>query len=338
MTGDTIAHGGDLAVARARFGEPVANGIQGGWLDLSTGINPQPYPFLEPEAAAWRCLPQQTDVDRLIDAAARRYGVTDPAGIVAGPGSQAILQWLPRLIPPTQVTVLGPTYGEYAPTWRAAEHGVTTVGELSGATNASVVVLANPNNPDGYRYPPEILLELAEGLHRRGGWLIVDEAFADADPEISLARHAGKPGLIVLRSLGKFYGLAGLRLGFALAPADFAARLAAAMGPWAVSGPALAIGAQALNDAAWASETRERLALASAQLAGLLRHSGLAPVGGTALFQMAGHPQAAQLYEHLGRQGILVRAFEGQPDWLRFGLPAARDAARLEAALAAFPK
>lgn len=326
-----MSHGGDLAAARARFGEPVD-----GWLDLSTGINPQAYPFLAPEAAAWQRLPQQADLDALIEAAAQRYGLTEHACIVAAPGSQAILQWLPRLILPTQVTVLGPTYGEYAPTWRAADHGVTTVRELSGATNATVVVLANPNNPDGYRYPPEILLELAEGLHARGGWLVVDEAFADADPEISLARHAGKPGLILLRSLGKFYGLAGLRLGFALAPAPFAARLAAALGPWAVSGPALAIGAQALADTAWTAATRDRLTLASARLAGRLRQSGLRVIGGTPLFQLASHPEAARLHEHLGRRGILVRAFDGQPDWLRFGLPAGRDAARLDDALAAF--
>ena len=328
---EAISHGGNLAAARGRFGEPADD-----WLDLSTGINPQPYPFLAPEPAAWQRLPQQADMDGLIDAAARRYGVSDRACVVAAPGSQAVLQWLPRLIRPTQVTVLGPTYGEYAPTWRAADHGVTTVSELSGAANASVVVLANPNNPDGHRYPPEILLQLAERLQARGGWLVVDEAFADADPEISLAAHVGKPGLILLRSLGKFYGLAGLRLGFALAPAAFAGRLAAAMGPWAVGGPALAIGAQALNDAAWADETRQRLTLTSANLAGLLRRSGLTLVGGTALFQLARHPEAGKLYEHLGRRGILVRAFDEQPDWLRFGLPAVRDAARLETALAAF--
>ena len=332
----SIAHGGDMAAAEARFGKPAENGLAGEWLDLSTGINPQPYPFLPPDAAAWLRLPQQAELDGLIAAAAARYGVADPACVVAAAGSQSVLQWLPRLVLPTQVTVLGPTYGEYAPTWRAGGHSVTTVRALDGATNATIVVLANPNNPDGHRYPPEILLQLAEGLQARGGWLIVDEAFADADPEISLAAHAGKPGLILLRSLGKFYGLAGLRLGFALAPAEFAARLAAAMGPWAVSGPALAIGTQALNDAAWAGETRQRLALASARLAGLLRQNGLTLVGGTALFQLASHPEAAKLYEHLGRHGILVRAFEAEPHWLRFGLPAARDAARLDAALAAF--
>ena len=328
-----IAHGGDIAAAAERFGTPAE-----GWLDLSTGINPQPYPFLEPDSAAWQRLPQQHELDALIAAAATRYGVPDTACIVAAPGSQAILQWLPRLILPTQVTVLGPTYGEYAPTWRAGGHGVTTVRELSGGANATIVMLANPNNPDGYRYPRELLLELAEGLAARGGYLMVDEAFADADPAISLAPHAGKPGLVLLRSLGKFYGLAGLRLGFALAPPDLASKLTTAVGPWAVSGPALAIGAQALNDGAWAFETRDRLTASSARLADLLRRSGLDLVGGTALFQLARHPQAAALYQHLGRSCILVRTFAGEPDWLRFGLPAARDFARLDAALAAFPR
>jgi cobalamin biosynthetic protein CobC len=332
----SIAHGGDMAAAEARFGRPADNGFAGGWLDLSTGINPQPYPFLAPDAAAWRHLPQQAELDGLIAAAAARYGVADPDCVVAAAGSQAVLQWLPRLVLPTQVTVLGPTYGEYAPTWRAGGHGVTTVRALDGATNSTVIVLANPNNPDGYRYPPDLLLEIADGLAARGGFLVVDEAFADADPEISVARHAGKPGLVVLRSLGKFYGLAGLRLGFALTTAALAAQLAAAMGPWAVSGPALAIGAQALRDAAWAAETRDRLTLASARLADLLRQNGGALIGGTALFQLIRHPQAAALYDHLGRQGILTRPFEDEAQWLRFGLPAARDLPRLQAALAAF--
>lgn len=326
-----ISHGGDLTAAEARYGKP-----KDGWLDLSTGINPQPYPFLPPDADAWHRLPQQAGLDRLIDAAARRYGAPDPACIVAAPGSQAILQWLPRLIAPTQATVLGPTYGEYAPTWRAGGHEVRMARALDHAAGSGIVVLANPNNPDGRRHAPDALLDLAATLATRGGWLVVDEAFADADPEISVARHAGAAGLVVLRSLGKFYGLAGLRLGFALAPADLAARLGAAIGPWAVSGPALAIGAQALKDAAWAAETRDRLALASARLAALLRDAGCAPVGGTALFQLVRHAKAAALHEHLGRQGILIRAFESEPDWLRFGLPAARDVPRLAAALAAF--
>lgn len=326
-----MIHGGDLTAAEARFGMPAD-----GWLDLSTGINPQPYPFLAPEPAAWQRLPLQTELDRLIDAAAKRYGAPERGCIVAAPGSQAILQWLPRLFTPRQVTVLGPTYGEYAPAFGTAEHGVTVTNALDGSTRASIVVLANPNNPDGHRFPPALLLEIAEGLAARGGFLLVDEAFADADPRLSLAAHGGKPGLVILRSLGKFYGLAGLRLGFALAPAAIADKLRQAIGPWAIGGPALAIGAQALEDAAWAVETRDRLTLASAKLAELLRRAGGEIVGGTALFQLMRHERAAALHQHLGRRGILTRAFAANPAWLRFGLPAPRDFGRLEAALAAF--
>ncbi|MFN4284181.1 MAG: threonine-phosphate decarboxylase CobD [Alphaproteobacteria bacterium] len=326
-----IRHGGDLTTAETRYGKP-----KDGWLDLSTGINPQPYPFLPPDTDAWHRLPQRAGLDRLIDAAAKRYGAANRSCIVAAPGSQTILQWLPRLLPPTRVLALAPTYGEYVPTWRAGGHDARLTDTLDAARDAAVVVLANPNNPDGRRHAPETLLALAAELATRGGWLLVDEAFADADPEISVARHAGMAGLVVLRSLGKFYGLAGLRLGFALAPADLAAKLAAAIGPWAVSGPALAIGAQALEDSAWTAETRDRLALASARLAALLLDAGCEPIGGTALFQLARHARAAALQEHLGRQGILVRSFESEPDRLRFGLPAARDLPRLAAALAAF--
>lgn len=326
-----IVHGGDLTAAAARFGIPLDR-----WLDLSTGINPQPYPFLPPEPSAWQRLPLQAELDRLIDAAAKRYGAIDGATIVAAPGSQAILQWLPRLVSPTEITIIGPTYGEYALTFRAAGHNVALAPKLEDASSASIVVLANPNNPDGQRHAPEKLIAIAEDLAARGGFLLVDEAFADADPAVSLAAHAGKPGLVILRSLGKFYGLAGLRLGFALAPAKLAAQLRQAIGPWAISGPALAIGAQALEDAAWTAETRDRLSLASLRLADLLRRRGCEIVGGTALFQLVRHARAAALYEHLGRQGILTRAFPDEPGWLRFGLPAARKFTRLESALAAF--
>lgn len=326
-----MIHGGDLTAAEARFGTPKE-----GWLDLSTGINPTPYPFLPPDAAVWQRLPLQAELERLIDAAVTRYRVPDRACIAAAPGSQAVLQWLPRLVAPTRVTVLGPTYGEYVPAFRDAGHDVTVTPALDGTPQGSIIVLANPNNPDGYRYPPDILLQIAQGLAARDGFLLVDEAFADVDPQLSLSRHVGRPGLIVLRSLGKFYGLAGLRLGFALAPADLAAKLTSAMGPWALSGPALAIGAQALEDGAWAIETRERLNLAAAKLSGLLSSSGCDMVGGTALFRLVRHARAGALHEHLARQGILSRVFQDEPTWLRFGLPAARDFARLEAALAAF--
>lgn len=331
MNANNLVHGGDLSGATARFGEP-----KDGWLDLSTGINPIPYPMAALAADVWQRLPQAAARDALIAAAARFYGVAIADAIVAADGSQTLLQWLPHLLPPGRTAIIAPTYGEYAGCWQAAGHETAFVRDLGEAAGAQTVVLANPNNPDGRRIEPEILLRQADQLAAHGGWLIVDEAFADAAPEISLGSHAGRPGLIVLRSFGKFFGLAGLRLGFALAPADFAQRLRGALGPWPVSGPALAIGTQALCDTAWSGWTRDRLHHDSAKLANLLQRYGFQIVGRTAQFCLATHGQAPDLFDHLGRRGILTRPFPDEPSWLRFGLPTTEGFARLDAALAAW--
>jgi cobalamin biosynthetic protein CobC len=322
------AHGGDLAWANARFGTPKR-----GWLDLSTGINPVPYPMMDVAHDIWRRLPQADAMQALTDAAASCYGVKDPAAIVAANGSQAILQWLPRLMPRDCVAIVTPTYGEYAACWRAAGHDLMPVRDLGETAPAGVVVLANPNNPDGRRFATDELLRLADALVARGGMLVVDEAFADAEPDVSLAPHAGRDGLVVLRSFGTFFGLGGLRLGFALAPPSLAQILREAIGPWAVSGPAATIGARALSDRAWIAWTQDRLKRDSAGLALLLQRSGLTIVGRTAQFCLAAHDRAAGLFDHLGRRGILTRAFADQPSWLRFGLPAPEDFSRLDTAL-----
>ncbi len=179
---------------------------------------------------------------------------------------------------------------------------------------------------------------LAEDLRRRGGVLVIDEAFMDVGPPgASLAADAPCGNVVVLRSFGKFFGLAGIRLGFALAAPALAARLGASLGPWAVSGPALAVGAKALADADWIERTRKRLEKAATRLDTMLTASGLAIVGGTSLFRLAHSPAASALFRHLGRAGIFVRAFPDNANWLRFGLPAnARHWQRLDAALASF--
>jgi cobalamin biosynthetic protein CobC len=214
---------------------------------------------------------------------------------------------------------------------------VTVEENLEAAAAADCVIVTNPNNPDGRQVEPARLLDLGAKLAARGGLLIVDEAFADVTPGLSVAAQAGTPGLCVLRSFGKFFGLAGLRLGFALATGEMVRRLEEHLGPWAVAGPALEIGADAMEDADWITETRIRLANAARDLDALLEGHRLAVVGGTDLFRLARTSHAAALFEHLGRQGILVRSFDAKPDWLRFGLPP--DAAawqRLRAALASF--
>lgn len=331
-----VFHGGDLAAATARFGTP-----EGGWLDLSTGINPCPYPPPPLPESAWTQLPQRDREEALLAAARAQYRVASMAGIVAGPGTQAIIQWLPRLLAPTEVLVHGPTYGEHAAAWRDAGHTLVQGGDAAGA----VEVFVNPNNPDGRIWPRETLLAAAERCAAAGGYAVVDEAFADlhsdggpdAGPELGLGPSADTEGLVVLRSFGKFFGLAGLRLGFAFGDPPLIDRLGRAMGPWAVSGPALEVATAALGDAAWIDDTRARLHTLRQRLDEVLGQWGLEVLGGTDLFRLIRRADAAALHAHLGANGILTRGFDYEPSWLRFGLPGDDTAfARLSAALATF--
>jgi cobalamin biosynthesis protein CobC len=234
--------------------------------------------------------------------------------------------------------VLAPGYPEHARAATLAGHSVRAMRGLDECGDATLVMVGNPNNPDGKLFARNDLLALAKELRRRDGVLVVDEAFMDVGPRpMSLAADVACGNVVVLRSFGKFFGLAGLRLGFAFAAPALATRLAAALGPWAVSGPALAVGAKALADRAWIARTRTRLAKAARRLDAVLGDSGLAVIGGTALFRLVRTPRARELFEHLGRAGILVRTFPDAPTWLRFGLPGAeREWRRLQIAMAAF--
>lgn len=312
-----VSHGGNLDLARERFGEPA-----GGWLDLSTGISPWPYRFTPLSPESWARLPAESALDALRAVAARRYGAPDAACVTALPGTQAFLQLLPRLRPPEPVAVVSPTYGEHVATWAAAGHPVAEVATPEAAERAAaIVVLTNPNNPDGRIVAPDRLVPLAARLATRGGLLVVDEAFADVAPGVSLAPRCDHPAIVVLRSFGKLHGLAGVRLGFALTAPVMARAFEAALGPWAVSGPALAIGREALADDAWQAEIRVRLAAMAARLDAVLQATGLPVVGGTSLFRLVETPDAGPIFERLGRTGILVRQFPTQPNRLRFGLP-----------------
>lgn len=314
-----IAHGGRLAAARRLFvGAPEP------FLDLSTGINPHPYPLPDLPVAAFTRLPEPEEVAALEAAAARAYGVADPAMVVAAPGTQALIQILPRVVTQPAVAVLGPTYAEHARAWQAAGARIVPAASLTDLAAVPAAVLCNPNNPDGRRWPAADLLAAAPR-----GLLVVDEAFADLEEDaaaISIAPYLPREGVVVLRSFGKTYGLAGLRLGFALAAPALATVLRAALGPWAVSGPAIATGRAALADAAWPAAMRVRLRTEAAALDACLSEAGLALLGGTALFRLAASTRAPALFDRLGRAGILVRRFAAQPTWLRFGLPATPDA------------
>ncbi|MBF0269637.1 MAG: threonine-phosphate decarboxylase [Alphaproteobacteria bacterium] len=328
MTSTRIAHGGNLEAAEKRFGRP-----QTGWLDLSTGINRRPYPLPSLDGAIWRRLPGSDAGLRA--AAAECYGVADPRLIVPAPGAQSLIQLLPSLRQNARVAVLTPTYEEHAVSWREAGHHVSEIENLEAAAQADVVVLVNPNNPDGRIVEPARLIALSEVLAAKGGFLVVDESFADADPTKSLSKEIGRPGLVVLRSFGKFFGLAGLRLGFALCEAGTAATLKRRLGSWALNGPALVIGESALLDDAWIGAMRQTLKADALRMDRLLSGLGMRIVGGTSLFRLAETDGADELYERLGRRGILLRVFAKYPKWLRFGLPGPEaEWTRLQSALA----
>ena len=327
-----LEHGGRLRAASRHWGIPLAE-----WIDLSTGIAPWPYP-VQIGASAWQRLPE--DEDELVAIAAAYYGHPAPLPL---PGSQAAIRELPWLFPPGSAVLPAPTYGEYAPAWRAAGHEVREIASAeleraaAGARAGDIVMLANPNNPTAEHFPAERLLALAEQLAQRGAWLVVDEAFADAMPEHTLASRAGiaNANLMVLRSLGKFFGLAGARVGFLCAAPLLAAHLAARLGPWAVAHPSRVAALQALGDRVWQTQQRRQLAVGTEALGRLLAQHGLDSAAGGELFRYTRCEAAAALHEHLARRGILVRHFDQpQARALRFGLPASEaQSQRLEQAL-----
>ncbi len=312
---DAPMHGGNLATASALYGTP-----SDGWLDLSTGINPSPYPFQAPPVDAFARLPDTAREQALITAARDFYGSGAGCEIVLGAGSQAFIQTLPKLRPAGKAAVLSPTYAEHAHAWRAAGHEVHELSAEADIGEFDVVVAVNPNNPDGRLLSAQRLKEMHRTLSARGGWLIVDEAFADPEPDRSIAADAGIPGLIVLRSFGKFFGLAGLRLGFALCDDVLAMALRSVLGPWSVSGPALHIGHQALADVAWQAQTRQQLSEASSRIIRVLENAGLRVIGGTNLFRLVETDGAAS-HVKLARAGIWTRAFDFSPNIMRVGLP-----------------
>jgi cobalamin biosynthetic protein CobC len=316
-------HGGDLDRAVRKFGGDLE-----AWIDLSTGINRCPYPLPRLAERHWTGLPTEAAIRSLADAARLAYATDAP--ILATAGAQAAIQMIPHLMPPGEARVLSPTYNEHAASLRTAGWTVREVRELQELKGADLAVVVNPNNPDGRRHDPDTL----RGLLGSVGRLIVDESFADALPELSLAPHAGVEKLLVLRSFGKFYGLAGLRLGFVLGSEPDIAALARLSGPWPVSGMAIEIGRLALSDREWAAATRERLNRDVARLDDLVRSRRWSLQGGTPLFRLYDTEQATAAQTHLARSQIWSRAFPWSEGWLRLGIPGNEaEWARLAAAL-----
>jgi cobalamin biosynthetic protein CobC len=327
-----LLHGGNLVAARQLFPDAPEP-----FIDLSTGINPHSYPVPPLSPDLFTRLPEPAALERLAAIAAVAYGAPSRDCVVAAPGTQILLLPVAALVPPGRAAVLGPTYGEFARAAALAGHYVTEVGDVEQLRDADLAVVANPNNPDGRVFKRDELLDLADARGSRG-LLVIDEAFMDVGPVgASLGGEVARHNIVVLRSFGKFFGLAGLRLGFALARPEIAARLAAVLGPWAVSGPAMAIGEMALVDYGWAEATHKRLQGEARRLDAAFTGAGIEVVGGTSLFRLARVPAADHLFHHLGHAGILVRRFPEHAAWLRIGLPGSEPAwARLRTALTEF--
>jgi len=313
-----LLHGGGLDAARRRFPQAPQP-----WIDLSTGVNPHAYPLPPIAPEAFTRLPDAGARAAAECAARLAYGAPAHLSVIAGAGTQAFIQLLPRLFPAQRVATLGFTYAEHGAAWATSGAGVARVDTLAALGDADVAIIVNPNNPDGRLVDAEDIVALGAAMGARGGLLIVDEAFVEASAAgVCATPRAPAEGVVILRSFGKAYGLPGVRLGFALCPPRYEAPLRALLGPWSVSGPALAIGAAALADADWLAASRTRLAGESARLDASLTQAGLAIIGGTFLFRLAACDNAAALHDRLAAQGILTRPFPERPRWLRFGLPA----------------
>ncbi|MGE6786477.1 threonine-phosphate decarboxylase CobD [Ensifer adhaerens] len=310
-----IVHGGGITEAAARFGGRLED-----WLDLSTGINPCPVALPQVPERAWHRLPDRQTVDDARHAAARYYRTNGVLPLPV-PGTQSVIQLLPRLAPANRrVAIFGPTYGEYARVLEAAGFAVDSVADVDGVgAEHGLVVVVNPNNPTGRALAPAELLAIAARQKAHGGLLLVDEAFGDLQPELSVAGHVrGEGNLIVFRSFGKFFGLAGLRLGFVVATEPVLQSLADWLGPWAVSGPALTISKTLMQ-----GDTKAIAAGILKRRAGLdaaIDAAGLTRIGGTGLFVLVEHARAALLQERLCEAHILTRKFGYAPTWLRIGL------------------
>ncbi|MBW9117268.1 threonine-phosphate decarboxylase [Rhizobium cauense] len=311
-----IVHGGGITAAAAIHGGETEH-----WLDLSTGINPCPVPLPAIPMRAWHRLPDRHLIDQA-RAAAQNYYRSSILPLPV-PGTQSVIQLLPRLFKAgRRVAILTPTYGEYERAFERAGCVVDRVADLDDVkSDHTIVVIVNPNNPDGRSHTPDRLAAFCESVQTRGGFVVVDEAFGDTCPKMSLIPFAPQlPNVLISRSFGKFFGLAGLRLGFVIAAQPILERIEDLLGPWAVSGPALSAAAALLRSDT--DEIQRAIEERARALRKVLEENGLRIVGGTDLFALVDHERSADLHWHLCKHHILVRQFDYQPRWLRFGLAA----------------
>ncbi|MGB0495833.1 MAG: threonine-phosphate decarboxylase CobD [Kangiellaceae bacterium] len=330
-----LVHGGQLQKQAKKYNIPAEN-----WLDLSTGISPYSYPVQTIPSSMWRRLPEFSD--SLLKAVKQYYGSSK---FVACAGSQAAIQAIPQVwkqvlkfsaTRPAKIWLPKVGYKEHQKHWISNGFSITHYVELPNASDLeenSVVVVINPNNPSGAVYDSKILLELANTLAKKNGLLIIDEAFIDSNLSLSIATKASHfKNLIILRSIGKFFGLAGIRLGFAFANDTWLKQLKVKLGEWPISGPSLYIAEKALSDSSWQSAQRFRLDKQSMALHSLLRRVFNLNSKGCNLFRTINLANATEIFESLCKQAVYVRLTDDKKS-LRFGIPDSDGFFRLEKAL-----
>ncbi|KAB7614740.1 pyridoxal phosphate-dependent class II aminotransferase [Amylibacter sp. SFDW26] len=311
-------HGGGLNAAIDQYG-----GVPTDWIDLSTGINPNPYPIPEIPLKFWHSLPDTQPTQALLNAARALWNIPKDAVIVPASGVSAIIAILPLLKRSRSVSIIGPTYNEFAASFRDHNWDITDT--------APAQIRVHPNNPDGRVFTQDEITNAHQSL------TVVDESFCDICPDKSLIHLADQPDYIILKGTGKFWGLAGMRLGFAITTPVLAEKLGQLLGPWNISGPAQFIGTQALSDAAWITNTRIDLKNMARNLDAIISQSNLSVLGGTDLFRLAQCDNAVRLHDHLCKHNILTRVFPYSNNWIRFGLPAnEHDLYRVQMALGSY--
>ena len=296
----TRDHGGNLDWALSQYG-----GSKRDWIDLSTGISPWSYPIDGVPSEAWQSLPdEQNNID--LETAARMFwSVPEDASVLAAPGASALIANLPKVAQAGRVRIDQPTYNEH-------QAAFERLGWQIDPSAKDAMVAVHPNNPDG---------KLWINSELKGHFRIIDESFCDTLPEASLIGEVTRGDTIVLKSFGKFWGLGGLRLGFAIGAEPLIQPLRETLGPWPVSGPALHIGLNALKDQTWTEMHRERLVHASERLDQLMQEKGARLVGGTSLFRLYDVPDATVWQARLAKYHIWSRIFPYSKTWLRLGLP-----------------
>ncbi|MCI2284082.1 threonine-phosphate decarboxylase CobD [Colwellia sp. MSW7] len=343
-----LIHGGQLQQVAKQYNIPAEN-----WLDLSTGIAPFSYPIPSIPEKVYQSLPQ-TSSD--LKTAAKRYYNAD--NLLVTNGSQAIIKLLPTLWRkknPLSTTVYLPEQGykEHALAWQTAGFTVywykNELLEQEPIENNTVLVIINPNNPTGQLYSQSTLIKYQEKLEKSNGLLVIDEAFIDVvSPSHSMSHTINSNSntinnTLILRSFGKFFGLAGIRIGFLIGSETWIEKFNDQLGPWQVNGPAQFIAQSALSDYQWHEQQKQKLQLLSADLRTILTKSipseYINKITGTDLFQTVYFTESTETksraenyYASLCQQAVYARLTDDKQA-LRFGLAKKNQHERLKNAL-----